>query len=323
MRALAVALAVMATVIPARAESPLVTELRAFSTRYHENLPHIDELRAALEKAAQSDPRPEIFLALSEACFMYGDVRARTPEEKLEAYDRGRQAAQRAIELAPKSAAARFWYGTNAGRWGQTKGVLRSLFLLPAVKEAMQTALELDPSFAPAYALGGTIYYEVPGFAGGDLDRSEALFRKGLEIDPHYTNMRLGLARPFAVSSPGASRSGPRTSPRGRRRPACLPSPTRQRRCGGCPPSGSSAPSSPWASTAPRRASSSASAGISWSGSGDWCRTTSIGSSPSRAWAERPPISWSPRASTSPASAWTSTCTASRPGWATCRRRTQ
>jgi len=204
MRALAVALAVMATVIPARAESPLVAELRAFSTRYHENLPHIDELRAALEKAAQSDPRPEIFLALSEACFMYGDVRARTTEEKLEAYDRGRQAAQRAIELAPKSAAARFWYGTNAGRWGQTKGVLRSLSLLPAVKEAMQTALELDPSFAPAYALGGTIYYEVPGFAGGDLDRSEALFRKGLEIDPHYTNMRLGLARTLLKKGRGA-----------------------------------------------------------------------------------------------------------------------
>ncbi len=135
---------------------------------------------------------------------MYGDVRARTPEEKLEAYDRGRQAAQRAIELAPKSAAARFWYGTNAGRWGQTKGVLRSLFLLPAVKEAMQTALELDPSFAPAYALGGTIYYEVPGFAGGDLDRSEALFRKGLEIDPHYTNMRLGLARTLLKKGRGA-----------------------------------------------------------------------------------------------------------------------
>src|SRR2546422_41940 len=111
MRALAVALVVMATVIPARAESPLVTELHALSTRYHENLPRI---------------------------------------------------------------------------------------------EALKTALELDPSFAPAYALGGPIYYEVPGFAGGDLDRSEALFRKGLEIDPHYTNMRLGLARTLWKKGRGA-----------------------------------------------------------------------------------------------------------------------
>jgi Tfp pilus assembly protein PilF len=59
----------------------------------------------------------------------------------------------------------------------------------------MQTALALDPGYAPAYALGGSIYYEVPGYAGGDLDRSEAMFRKGLELDPRDTNMRLGLAR--------------------------------------------------------------------------------------------------------------------------------
>jgi tetratricopeptide (TPR) repeat protein len=135
---------------------------------------------------------------------MFGDVRAKTPEEKLEAYDRGRQVAKRAVELAPKSAPARFWYGTNTGRWGQTKGVMRSLFLLPAVKGAMEAALELDPSYAPAYALGGSIYYEVPGFVGGDLDRSEALFRKGLELDPHYTNMRIGLARTLSKKGKAA-----------------------------------------------------------------------------------------------------------------------
>ena len=177
------------------AASPLVIELQAFSTRYHEDPKKIDQLKAALEKAAERDPDPDTLLALAQVCFMYGDVRATTEEAKLAAYDCGRQAAKRAIELAPKSAPAQFWYGTNTGRWGQTKGIMRSLFLLPTVKEAMQTALALDPGYAPAYALGGSIYYEVPGYAGGDLDRSEAMFRKGLELDPRYTNMRLGLAR--------------------------------------------------------------------------------------------------------------------------------
>jgi tetratricopeptide (TPR) repeat protein len=177
------------------AASPLVAELQAFSTRYHENPKKIDQLKASLEKAAESDPDPDTLLALAQVCFMYGDVRATTEEAKLAAYDRGRLAAKRAIELAPKSAPAQFWYGTNTGRWGQTKGIMRSLFLLPTVKEAMQTALALDPGYATAYALGGSIYYEVPGYAGGDLDRSEAMFRKGLELDPRYTNMRLGLAR--------------------------------------------------------------------------------------------------------------------------------
>ncbi len=195
MRALATALLVIAAALPAWAQSPLVAELRVWSTRYNENVQKIDELRTALEQAAQQNADLDTLLALSQVCFMYGDVRAKTPEEKLESYDRGRQAAKRAIELAPKSAPARFWYGTNTGRWGQTKGIMRSLFLLPTVKGAMETALELDPGYAPAYALGGSIYYEVPGFAGGDLDRSETLFRKGLDLDPHYTNMRVGLAR--------------------------------------------------------------------------------------------------------------------------------
>ena len=35
----------------------------------------------------------------------------------------------------------------------------------------------------------------MPGYAGGDLDRSEAMFRKGLELDPHFTALRVGLAK--------------------------------------------------------------------------------------------------------------------------------
>jgi tetratricopeptide (TPR) repeat protein len=190
------ALALLAApALPAWAQSPLVAELHTWATRYHENPRKIDELRAALEQAVQKDAPLDTLLALSQVCFIYGDVRAKTSEEKLAAYDRGREAAKRAVELAPKSAAAHFWYGTNTGRWGQTKGVMRSLFLLPTVKGAMETALELDPAYAPAYALGGNIYYEVPGFVGGDLDRSEAMFRKGLELEPRYTHMRIGLAR--------------------------------------------------------------------------------------------------------------------------------
>jgi tetratricopeptide (TPR) repeat protein len=198
MRLLAAALALAALALPAWAQSPLVAEQRFWAKHYHENPRKIDELRAALEQAAQKGADLDTLLALAQVCFIYGDVRAKTPEDKLDAYDRGREAAERAIELAPKSAAARFWYGTNAGRWGQVKGMMRSLYLLPTVKGAMEAALDLDPSYAPAYALGGNIYLEVPSYVGGDLDKSEAMFRKGLEIDPHYTNMRLGLARTLA-----------------------------------------------------------------------------------------------------------------------------
>lgn len=179
----------------AAAQSPLAAEVRGLADRYHENPGRIDALRPLVAQAAQADPSVDNLLALAQIAFLYGDVRALRPEDKLDAYEQGRQAARRAAEIAPRNARAHFWYATNAGRWGQTKGVLRSLFLLPEVKRGMETALELDPQFPPAYVLAGTVYYEVPGLVGGDLERSERLFRRGLEVDGHFTGLRVGLAR--------------------------------------------------------------------------------------------------------------------------------
>ena len=45
------------------------------------------------------------------------------------------------------------------------------------------------------YVLAGTVYYEVPGLFGGDLEKSERLFRAGLEVDGRFTGLRVGLAR--------------------------------------------------------------------------------------------------------------------------------
>ncbi len=193
MRLPAVMVLILCTAGAAWAQSPLAGEIRALASRYHEDPARIDTLRAAMTRAAGSDPQVENRLALAQIAFLYGDIRATTPDEKPAAYEQGRQAARRAAEAAPGNARARFWYATNAGRWGQTKGVVRSLFLLPEVRKGMETALELDPRFAPAYVLGGTVYYEVPGLFSGDLEKSEALFR--LEVDPRFTALRVGLAR--------------------------------------------------------------------------------------------------------------------------------
>jgi tetratricopeptide (TPR) repeat protein len=177
------------------AQSPLVRELQTFATRYHEDPARLDTLRSGLDEAVKRNAHVENLIALAQVCFIWGDIRAKTAEDKLAAYDQGRQAARRAVELAPRNVLAHFWYGTNTGRWGQTNGVLRSLFLLPTVKEEIAAMLELDPKFAPAYALAGNVYYEVPAMLGGGLDRAEQMFRKGLSLDPKFTGMRVGLGK--------------------------------------------------------------------------------------------------------------------------------
>lgn len=183
---------------PAGAEpgpSPYAVELRTLHAHYHTDPARLDVVRAGLEMAVQVDPRLENLLALAQVSFIWGDVRAATRDTKLEAYERGREAARRAIALAPRDALAHFWYATNSARLGQTRGVLRSLFGLPEVREEIQIVLQLDPHLTAAYALAGYVYLEVPGIFGGDVEQAERMFRMGLAQDPHFTGMRVGLAK--------------------------------------------------------------------------------------------------------------------------------
>lgn len=89
MRALAAIILGLWTADGAWAQSPLAAEVRVLAARYHED-------------PARSDPHVDNLLALAQITFLYGDVRAKTPEEKIEAYEQGRQAAKRAAD-APSS----------------------------------------------------------------------------------------------------------------------------------------------------------------------------------------------------------------------------
>jgi Tfp pilus assembly protein PilF len=187
-------LALVLAPVMARAQTP-VASARALVAAYHEDPARIDRARDLLEAALARDPQVETMVMLSYVCFLHGDVRAATTEDKLAAYERGRQVGRRAVELAPRNPEAHVWYGINTGRWGLTKGVMRSLFLLPTVREEVDTTLALEPRNLRALALSGNVFLEVPGLFGGDRAKAEQQFRKALEIDPHFTVARVDLAR--------------------------------------------------------------------------------------------------------------------------------
>lgn len=108
------------------------------------------------------------------------------------------------MELAPRNPDAHLWYAINTGRWGQTKGVLRSLFLLPTVREEVDIVLRLDPRSVRAHSLAGNVDMEVPRLFGGDTERAEAHFKKGLGIDPKFTVLRIDLARLYIATGRSA-----------------------------------------------------------------------------------------------------------------------
>jgi tetratricopeptide (TPR) repeat protein len=199
-RPLFVVALVLAAAPAAWAETP-VEAARALVARYHEDRAGLDRARDLLDAALAKDRQVGTMVMLSYVQFLVGDVRAVTPEDKLAAYDRGREIGRRAVELAPKSHDAHLWYAINTARWGETKGVLRSLFLLPTIREELTILLGLDPRSVRAHTLAGNVLLEVPGFAGGDRAKAEEHFKKALEVDPRFTNARVDLARVYIADA--------------------------------------------------------------------------------------------------------------------------
>lgn len=196
---LAVAFLLVLAPAAAAAQTP-VEQARALVARYHEDRATLDRARDLLEDALKRDTQVETMIMLSYVWFLWGDVRAATEDEKLAAYERGREIGERAVELAPKSHDAHLWYAINTGRWGQTKGVLRSLFLLPTVRAEIDTLFRLNPKSVRAHSLAGNVLLTVPGLFGGDKEKAEAHFKQGLALDPKFTVLRVDLARVYIAT---------------------------------------------------------------------------------------------------------------------------
>ena len=195
-----VAVAVLLLSVTAVAAQTPVEAARALIARYHEDQANIDRARDLLEAAVAKDPQVETMIMLSYVQFLWGDLRAKNGDDKLAAYDHGRELGERAVELAPKNPEAHVWYAINTARYGQTRGIMRSLFLLPTVQREIDTILTLDPRNVRAHSLAGNVYMTLPRIAGGDAARAEDHFKKGLAIDPRFTVLRVDLARLYIAT---------------------------------------------------------------------------------------------------------------------------
>jgi len=122
---------------------------------------------------------------------------ARTKGDKLRWYQTARSIAETLQQKNPKNALGFVWWAAAHGRIGQTRGVLNSLFMVPDMKKKLNQGLELDPTQPTACDAYGVMYYELPGFAGGSLKKSEEYLLKGISRDRNYTVLRLDLAKVY------------------------------------------------------------------------------------------------------------------------------
>jgi tetratricopeptide (TPR) repeat protein len=189
---------VMIVAAPASApgQTPVETA-RGLLKQYQEDPARIDRARDLLEAAVAKGAGSDVptLLTLARAWFLYGEERARTDEARVAAYERARDVAKRATELAPQDPNAHLWYAITHGTWSQAKGLLHSALALRNLRREVDRVLELDPKNIEAHIMAGSIARELPVLLGGDRKESEEHFKTAQRLDPRLTGARLELAQ--------------------------------------------------------------------------------------------------------------------------------
>ncbi len=148
------------------------------------------EAFTTLEKAlpaATGDYRAAVLTEMSRTSIKLGTALKKsgaTQSVLLAHYEKGEAYAQEALKLNPNSAQAWYWKSSNMGRWGQTKGVLDSLFKAGDMKADLEKVLKLDPEMGDAYYVLGIMYQALPGWpvSFGNIAWSVSFARKSLTL---------------------------------------------------------------------------------------------------------------------------------------------
>ncbi len=157
-----------------------------YRTDKHEQAEEI--LLKALSNVTSDKEKAEVFWRLSRAVEKIGERKkndkAASKEELLAIFEKGERYADKAIQYDPNNYNAYFWKSANIGRWGQTKGILNSLFKAAPMRDLLVKAITIKPDFPDAYYVLGQLYEQVPGFplSFGNVSYAVSLGRKSIVL---------------------------------------------------------------------------------------------------------------------------------------------
>jgi tetratricopeptide (TPR) repeat protein len=149
------------------------------------------------EQSFAATPREDTAVKLGKCYYWLG---AHSSEDvQTELFQKGIDWSKKAIALNPKGAGGHFWLGVNNGKYGESRGILKSLFLVGPIKEEMQQVIAIDSAYelGGAYRVLGRMFYKLPGFAGGGVDKSITNLKKSLEYAPNVSTTHIFLAESY------------------------------------------------------------------------------------------------------------------------------
>lgn len=150
------------------------------------NAQSTDLLLKKLPSVTNPTVQAEIYWRLSrDTLHATDDMKAEGASDQtlLAGYLKGESYADKAIGLDPNNAKGYYWKASNIGRWGQTRGILASLFKADPMRKLLDRSAELDPSQGDAWFVLGQLYEQVPGFpiSFGNVVYAVSLGRKAID----------------------------------------------------------------------------------------------------------------------------------------------
>ena len=151
-----------------------------------------------LKALGLTDSEYDVYWRMSRILYYIGEHTEKKKEKK-GIFSRGVYYAEKAVELEPEKPDGHYWLGVNQGKVGETRGVLKSLALVKPIKNAMNKVIELERSYedgGPDRVLG-RVFFKLPGFAGGDKEKSLEHLLKSKEYGPEDALTRIYLAETY------------------------------------------------------------------------------------------------------------------------------
>jgi len=142
-----------------------------------------------------ADNKYEAYWKIARVLYYVGEHKDKK-KDRQNTFAQGVYHAEKAMALGPEKPDGYYWRGVNNGKYGETRGVLKSLSLVKPIKSDMNKVIELNRAYeegGPDRVMG-RVYFKLPGIAGGDKDKSLEHLLKSKEYGPEDALTRVYLA---------------------------------------------------------------------------------------------------------------------------------
>ncbi len=140
-----------------------------------------------ISRANGGSEKAEIYWRLARLKLNTGERladRGGPDSELIDLYLEGRDYAEQAIQADPDNHLGYYWKSANIGKYGQIKGVLKSLAKAKPMRELLTSAITIKPDFPDAYFVLGQLYEKLPGgiISFGSDNYAVSLGRRAVDL---------------------------------------------------------------------------------------------------------------------------------------------